>query len=250
MKTSAFAILAFAALATQAYSDVTKTAIAEAPAISATVTAAPLSPTPIVIAQPVSPVAVAESEPEIEDDAVPVSPSAALDLAKAETRLLAKISESLGSVQEKILFNVEENAPAEKPGNGVCEVEAHALYLELARRAVAEEKEARQALSLAIVKGDQRAQDAKTEAFEERLASSLIKRIENGDKGAKDDLMKQALSGNKNARLYLGLDKPVAVAVPEALSMTTQAPESSAPVSATAKPADAEPKAPANMKGH
>ncbi|HTA17573.1 MAG TPA: hypothetical protein VK786_07495, partial [bacterium] len=80
------------------------------------------------------------------------------------------------------------------------------------RRALSEDKDARQALTLAILRGDNRAKDARTQAYEDRLAESLIKRINNGDKGAKDELTKQAMSGNEKARLYLGLDKPEASA--------------------------------------
>lgn len=188
---------------------------------AATPTAAPAAASPTAEAPSVS--ATAEmAEPVIEDDAQALTPSAALDLSKAETRLLAKISETIGMDQDKVLFNIEENAPADKAGPGVNEVNVPALYLELARRAVAEEKEARQALSLAIVRGDKRAKDAKNEAYEERLADRLIKRISNGDAGAKDELMKLALAGNKNARMFLGLDKP-AVAVDAAMGATPTA---------------------------
>lgn len=180
---------------------------------------APMSPASL------SPVAQAEIEPEIEDDSEALTTTAALDLNQAETRLLAKITESINPEADSIFFNLEENAAAEKPGIGVNEVNAIALYAELAKRAIAEEAAARQALSLAILRGDTRAKAAKNEAFENRIAESLIKRFDNGDKGAKDELMKQALKGNKKARTYLGLDKPIAVSIPETVSPTAKATE-------------------------
>jgi hypothetical protein len=158
------------------------------------------------------------AEEDVEDDAEAVTNSAKLDLAKAETRLLAKISASMALTQDKVLFNLEDNAPTDKAGIGVDEVDVAGLYTELAKRAIAEDKDARQALTLAILRGDSRAKEAKNKAYENRLAESLIKRIDNGDKGAKDELMKQALAGNEKARLYLGLDKPEEGSTPQAVS--------------------------------
>lgn len=161
----------------------------------------------------------------MEDDADDTTNSTVdLDLSRAETRLLAKISETLKPDQDSILYSVQDNAPTDKPGEGVVEVDVLALYAELAKRTVAEDKDARQALVLAALRGDKRANDAKEEAYEDRIAESLIKRIENGDKGAKDELMKFALHGNMRARDYLGLDKaPVQVGIPEAMTPTSGA---------------------------
>jgi hypothetical protein len=194
--------------------------------VSTSVSAA-LSPTaasslsPSASALAVSPAA----EPLVEDDADDTTNSTVdLDLAKAETRLLAKISETLKPDQDDILYSVQDNAPTDKPGEGVVEVDVLALYAELAKRTVAEDKDARQALVLAALRGDKRANDAKEEAYEDRIAESLIKRIENGDQGAKDELMKFALHGNMRARDYLGLDKaPVQVGIPEAMTPTAGA---------------------------
>jgi hypothetical protein len=199
--------------------------------VSASPTAAAATPqaqSPTASAIAASP--TAEPEPDVQDDAETVSFTAQLDLSKASSSLLAKISETLKKEDEKILYNVEDNAAAEKPGPGVNEVEALALYAELAKRTLAEDKEARQALTLAALRGDKRAIEAKNEAFAEKIAGSLIKRYENGDGGAKDELMKLALKGNARARAYLKLDAaPVAVNTPESLS------PSAVPTSATAK---------------
>jgi hypothetical protein len=214
---------------------------AEAPLPLSAPAQAALTPTAAAALSPTAASALspsAEAEPEIIDDAEAVS-ATALDLAKAETRLLAKISETLAPDEDSILFNVADNAPAAKAGPDVNSIDAAALYAELAKRTIAEDKDARQALGLAALRGDKRAIEAKQEAFEARLAAALIKRYDNGDKGAKDELMKQALKGNKAARLYLGLDKPVAVGIPEALTPTA-APAALTPaaaaVSGSAKP--------------
>lgn len=199
-------------------------------ALSPTAAAAALSPTAAALSPS------AEADPEIIDDAEAVS-ATALDLAKAETRLLAKISETLAPDQDSILFNIADNAPAAKAGPDVNSIDAGALYAELAKRTVADDKDARQALGLAALRGDKRAIEAKQEAFEERLAAALIKRFNNGDKGAKDELMKQALKGNKAARLYLGLDKPVVLGIPEALTPSAAPTALPAALSPTAAPA-------------
>ena len=213
--------------------------VVKAPAAEAVSPAAAASLSPSAAAADSTPTAAAE--PEIEDDAEAVTSTAALDLALAETRLLAKISETLTPEQDKILFNVEDNSAAAKPGPGVNEVDALALYAELAKRTVAEDKDALQALRAAALRGDKRAIDAKQDAYEERLANSLIKRIENGDKGAKNDLTAQALKGNRKARLYLGMDKPVAVSIPELMTPTAKAEDAPKAASPAAEAAPAAP---------
>ena len=151
MKIIAFAILAMLVPAVSAVS-VTGTAAVSSPtaailqALGLTVNAQVLSPT---------------AEEQVLDDAEASTGSAKLDLSQADTLLLAKISKNIALSQDSFLFNVEEHAPADKPGVGVDEVAVMDLYKELARRAKVDEKEARQALALAILRGDARAKNAR-----------------------------------------------------------------------------------------
>lgn len=200
-----------------------------APAPAAAPAAAPESLSPTAAEAPseagaVSPTAEAAAEADSEEE--DLTPTAAvLDYAQAETRLLAKISEHVKSGDDKVLHNLEENTPAEEAGAGVAEVEVTALYAELAKR-VDNDKEARQALTLAVVRGDKRAKLAKDLAYEDKQAASFIKRAENGDGGAKAELERLASKGNAKARLYLGLDKP---AVPTATVPQSTTPSSRLP---------------------
>jgi hypothetical protein len=177
-----------------------------------------------------------DDQGDVEDDAL--TATVVLDLGQADTGLLARIADALKPDQESVFYNVADDAPASVSGAGVSTIDAGALYAELGKRAVAEDKEARQALAMATLRGDPRASAAKEEAFEERVADSLIERIENGDKGAKDELTKEALKGNSKARAYLGLDHaPVAVGIPEATTPTSAAPQPSLATPSAASPA-------------
>jgi hypothetical protein len=159
---------------------------------------------------------------DMQDDEVSTT-AAVLDLGKAETKLLAAIAEATGNEDDKFLYNLEENQRSEHGGRSVAEVEVSALYAELAKRAVSDDADARKALGMAQLRGDKRAVEAKQQAFDDKLAASVIKRIENGDQGAKSDLQKLALKGNDKARAYLGLDKTTPVGIPEAMSGTAAA---------------------------
>jgi hypothetical protein len=196
---------------------------------AATASLNPTSSTPLSL----SPAA----EPVIEDDADnTANHSVPLDLTKASSTLLEKISESIRPDQDKILFSIDDNAVADKPGDGVLEVQVQTLYAELAKRTVDDDKDARQALVLAALRGDKRANTAKEEAYEDRMVKGLIKNLQAGDQSAKDPLMKYALHGNVLARSYLNLDKPLPVGLPEALSSTPKALNATAshPLSPTA----------------
>jgi hypothetical protein len=203
---------------------------------AALASSASLSPTAATLSSPTAKAAPAQLSPsaaaaltataadlspsaDVQDDEVS-STAAVLDLGKAETKLLASIAEATGNEDEKFLYNLEENQRSDHGGRSVAEVDVVALYAELATRAVNDDAEARKALGMAQLRGDKRAVDAKQQAFDDKLASSVIKRIENGDQGAKADLEKLALKGNDKARAYLGLDKTTPVGIPEAMSGT------------------------------
>jgi hypothetical protein len=139
-----------------------------------------------------------------------VPAAAFLDMGDAETQLLASICEAASLADENFLYNAAANQRAEKMGQDVSEVNVMALYTELARRSVAEDALARRALTMAMLRGDKRAKEAKQLAYADKLADSAIKRMDEDDAGAREELEKLAAKGNARARNYLGMDKPSA----------------------------------------
>lgn len=180
------------------------------------------------LAEPLSPSA-ASDEPmipeEVEDPMALGAQAPVADLKPLGSGTLAKLAKALGSDEDSVWMDPETHEVVESSSDGAARVDAVALYGELAQRmAQADDKDARAALSLAILKKDPRAKEAKDLAYEAKLADSLIALADKGDAKAKAQLQGLALKGNRRARQYLGLDAaPEAAPAAAALSPTTQA---------------------------
>lgn len=187
---------------------------------------APLSVSPPAQPQPLSP--VAEPEPAIEpEDAdqplAPAEPAVLADLQSLSSTVLAALAAVLDPEQASLWFDRESSEAVAEGTAGAVRVDAEALFEELALRlARHEDKDARAALGLAIMKKDARAAEAKNLAFEDKLADSVIALLEQGDAKAKVQLEDLAAKGNRRARRHLGLDAPPAEAAPAAVSPTAK----------------------------
>lgn len=167
--------------------------------------------------------------------------AAFLNLGKVETALLASICEAATLADENFLYAPAENKRADKVVQGVVEVSVMGLYTELAKRTVVDDHDASHALTMAILRGDKRAKEAKQQAFRDKLADSIIERMNNGHLEAKAELEALAAKGNDKARNYLCLNKPVAAAAE--ISGTASAAVTAAPAAVTpsAAPANVSP---------
>ena len=197
--------------------------VAPAPApASPTAQTEPAALSPSAEPQAVSP--AAEADAEAEELAIDSKPAQATvpDLSKASSKTLAKAAGLMPKDEESILFDEDLGEVVPVASSSAWLVSAEALFSELAMRSLADDKVARQALTLSIMKGDERGKDAKRQAYEDKLAQNLIKLADKGDAKSKAELEKLAGNGNRKARLYLGLDKaPTAtapVAAPQAVS--------------------------------
>ena len=92
--------------------------------------------------------------------------AAFLNLGKVETALLASICEAATLADENFLYAPAENKRADKVVQGVVEVSVMGLYTELAKRTVVDDHDASHALTMAILRGDKRAKEAKQQAAE------------------------------------------------------------------------------------
>ncbi len=63
---------------------------------------------------------------------------------------------------------------------------------------------------MALFKDSDRAKEAKDQAYDDKLADTVIAQLEGGRERARMDLQALAEKGNRKARLYLGMDKPAA----------------------------------------
>jgi hypothetical protein len=123
---------------------------------------------------------------------------------------------------------------------GSWKVNVDALYYELAKRTLNDNKDkaARQAFALTLFKDADRAKYAKDLAYDDKLADTVIAQLEGGRARARMDLQSLAEKGNRKARAYLGLDKPMEHAEAGALSGTAQAgtPTAATTLTSTAAP--------------
>lgn len=217
-----FSLLAAPALAAVSPAPLSGTAaVAEtAPEAVSPSAEAPAEPAPL------SPSAEAEEPvmPEDADDPLAVASQAALtDLKPLSSTVLAALAAALGPDQEAVWLDAESGEAVDADASGAARVDAVALYAELAFRLVRhEDKDARAALGMAIMKKDARAKEAKDLAFEDKLADAVIAQLEKGEPKAKAELDALAAKGNRRARQYLKLDAPPPSAAPETLSPTAQ----------------------------
>ena len=140
--------------------------------------------------------------------------SSFLNLGQADSKLLAAICEAATINDENFPYNLAENHRADKVTQGVAEVNMMALYTELAKRCVSGDDDARRALTMSILRGDRRAREAKTLAFQDKLADTLLERITDGDQGAREELEKLAAKGNAKAKSYLEMNRPPTTPLP------------------------------------
>lgn len=215
--------------------------------------AAPLSPSAAIAPlapQALSSAAAVSATPSADEPVVPeevadpmaaASQAAVTDLRPLSSTVLAKLAGALGVDQDSISMDPESGEVVE---NGGSRVDAVALFGELARRlARDEDKDARAALALSIMKKDARAKEAKDLAFEAKLADSVIAQLEGGDKKAKAQLEALAKKGNARARAYLGLDGAPPSVAPAPLSGSAAALPAAAPNAITATPLPVNPAA-------
>jgi hypothetical protein len=128
----------------------------------------PLSATAAASADsgPLAPTQNADGAVEDADASPSAAAVSAPDLGGVSTAVLAKLSANLSADRDAVYYEAEQDLPLQEPAAGAWKVDAVALYDELAHRLVfAEDKGARQALSLAILGGDERASAAKRLAY-------------------------------------------------------------------------------------
>lgn len=173
---------------------------------------APTDLSPSTQAEPLSPSAETEEPvlPEDADDPLALASQAALtDLKPLSSTTLAALAAALGPDQESVWLDPESGEAVDADASGAARVDAGALFAELALRlARHEDKDARAALGMAIMKKDARAKEAKDLAFEDKLADAVIAQLEAGAPKAKAELEALAAKGNRRARQYLQLDAP------------------------------------------
>jgi hypothetical protein len=226
-------------------------AISAAPTPAPSPTALPVSPkaTPAALspaAQALSPAAQTDEPvvPEEVGDAMATASQASLtDLKAVSSTVLAKLAGSLGPDQDAAYLDLESGELVDASASGAARVDATALFTELAHRfAYQDDKDARAALGLAIMKKDARAKEAKDLAYESKLADSVIAQLEGGDAKAKAQLQALAKKGNARARQYLKMDLPPPVSNPTAPAPAAVSP--TVPTDSTTKtPAGASPTA-------
>lgn len=185
------------------------------------VVSTPLSPTTTVSATTVTAQALTTTaEPTLEP--TPEAPIK-IDLGGVDSVTLAKLAKGLDAEKDMIYFDAINTELLDETGPGIWEVNSEALLLELAMRAIKEDKTARQALKMAVLAGDPRARAAQALAYQDKLAQTYIKNAETGDVRAKEELARLAAQGNMTARNYLGLDKPKGVTPTAAVSASPTA---------------------------
>lgn len=175
---------------------------------------APAAPAPVSgTASSLSPSAGSDDivAPEEVGDPMKMAAEAPIaDLKPVSSTVLAKLSNALTNASNELYYDAEHGEILKDNAPGAWRVDATALYAELAHRlAYAEDKDARQALNLADLRHDDRAKDARALAFEDKLADATIAQLEAGKPKAKAELERLAGQGNRRARQYLGMDKPL-----------------------------------------
>jgi hypothetical protein len=180
------------------------------------------------------------------------------DLSKLGSETLASIAGGVDRDQVEVFYDAEQKQPLAEAGPGAWRVDVLELYAELAKRMINDptDKPARQALSLALYKGDERAKEAKDLAYDDKVALTVIKQLEGGRERSRMELQVLAEKGNRRARLYLGLDKPMVREEADAMSATAQpaglsptASTSTAPAPVAVTPSTTASPAPAKASG-
>jgi hypothetical protein len=121
-----------------------------------------LSPT---AAQPASPAAAdSEAPEEVGQDQSATAQSVPADLSKLDSPTLARLARSLGVDAPMVWFDPDQQQPLTAASDNAQSVDAAALYAALQQRSDAGDKDARQALALARLRGDPRAQPAPASA--------------------------------------------------------------------------------------
>ena len=219
------------------------------PALADEVTA-PKAPEAPAVAAPASPSTPDASPAPVSPAAEPVAPTAASPSVEAASptaqAAVSATADADGNSEEA--EEVGENGLAADPASktalpdtapGAWKGSVDPLYYELAKRTLKDNKDkaARQAFALALFKDADRAKAAKDQAYDDKLADTVIAQLEGGRERARMELQSLAEKGNRKARLYLGMDKPLAREDAGAESPTAQAVSGSAttePVSSTA----------------
>jgi hypothetical protein len=131
-----------------------------------------LSPAAGGAPQPISPDAADSDLPEeVGQDASAGQPVPA-DLGKLDTQALARLARSLGVDAPTVWYDPDQQQPVTTASDNAQSVDAAALYSALQQRSDAGDKDARQALALARLRGDARAQPAPASGTAEALGLS------------------------------------------------------------------------------
>lgn len=124
-------------------------------------TAAPAEPLAPGLPQALSPAAADADQPEeVGQDQSATAQTVAADLAKLDSPTLARLARSLGVDAPTVWFDPDQQQPLTSASDNAQSVDATALYAALQQRSDAGDKDARQALALARLRGDPRAQPA------------------------------------------------------------------------------------------
>ena len=165
------------------------------------------------------------------------------DLAKLDSETLATLAGGVDRDAPELFFDPVAKQILTEAAAGAWRVPVDALYYELAKRTLNDNKDkaARQSFALALFKDADRAKFAKDLAYDDKLADAVIAQIEAGKPKARMELQGLAEKGNRKARLYLGMDKPVAREDAGSTGLTASSP--TAATTAPAAPAAASPTA-------
>ena len=152
------------------------------------------------------------------------------DLDKQDSETLASIAAGVDKDSNEVFFDPAAKQALKDAAPGAWRVNVDALYYELAKRTLHDNKDkaARQAFALTLFKDADRAKFAKDLAFDDKLADTVIAQLEGGRPRARMELQTLAEKGNRKARSYLGLDRPTTRMEAGALSGTAQATSSTA----------------------
>ena len=236
---------------------------ASAPAKPAVSSAAPASPSaeadaPLLpevagsdaLTAPVSPTADASGDSVVAEEVgesgqLAAGKTESPDLSKLDSETLATLAGGVDREAPDVFFDPVAKQTLVEASAGAWQVPVDALYYELAKRTLNDNKDtpARQSFALAIMKDTERAKFAKELAYDDKLADAVIAQIEAGKPKARMELQGLAEKGNRKARLYLGMDKPVARGDAGAMTPTAAVSTPTSPTAATSAPAPASPTA-------
>ena len=181
-------------------------------------TAAPTAPLAPPSPQSVSPLAAATDADgnslvaeEVGEDGALASKTVSPDLTQLDSETLASLAAGIDSNTQDLFFDPKTKQLLSESMAGAWQVGVDPLYYELAKRTLKDNKDkaARQSFALALFKDADRAKYAKDLAFEDHNADVVIAQLEGGRATARMELQGLAEKGNRKARSYLGLDKPL-----------------------------------------